>query len=646
MFYLSIIFSLIISQTLLSLPKNSHSAEIKNLAAYAIAQDPLLKGVSIIADDKTDTLYVSPSSKKTQSGVFNPIAMPACDTMNDHYELTYLMPNVSERRYVEFAKKGPYSPFFDYKLGNYVRHMEIINSIMQKYSAITEIEEQNSELIKNFTEIKLAYDEAQKEYEIAQAAYKELSKRIASLTDQLSSTNDAKERDAIMEEVKEARKIKREEKKERRERYNEARKKLNRLTPKYAKIRAQLNSTVPNLSEDKNKLASLTAMFDTINKLSLNTFAANEKGLEAFENTTVGVASASYSVWANEEASLREVLTRYAQRGPYFEDYQVARLPIHNIRIKKPQNRITNSSISGNFNGNTSTKLIGTGFTSDSLAITNDSHFSTNPIFTKDSLAVRPEIKTLAHDGADNFGNPITRGTFCTGSSKRYGWDVETIIKQHRKEDKIKFTVYGLKPRQSNLLAQSVALEYEYFVRTDPIAVRCQLNITDFKEKIIDTGSSGFLFWRKDWDESELNQIKDSGLSCELLMSPAGEYYDLEGNRNRLESIRQAMIQEVAAEFILTYAKSWETVQQPTSIPTKKDDAVIRAGVALGSLCGTNMYCAIGSIVLKSGKELFGAQFDNTRHKNYLQGIIRRSYEENSWTVKLGHAVIDVVVTL
>lgn len=112
-----------------------------------------------------------------------------------------------------------------------------------------------------------------------------------------------------------------------------------------------------------------------------------------------------------------------------------------------------------------------------------------------------------------------------------------------------------------------------------------------------------------------------------------------------IESIRQAMMQEIAAEFILTYAKSWEISQRQPAIPNP-GAAAFKAGAALMTLCGENIYCAVAGIVLKTGNELFGSNASKTKNRDFMSGSIYRSYEESSWTISNGQAVIDLTVPL
>ncbi len=638
--------TLLVAQSGQALPKHSKTSRINGLQSFAISQDPVLRGSQIIADDSSDVLYVSPSSKKSQAGVFQLVALPACDILKDNYDLTYLMPNVPVDKYADFALKGPYSPFFDAKLGNYVRQSGMLNRIAQKIDEIDRIKADHKNIVAAYERIKMNFREAQAEYSAAEISYAALSKRIESLSSLLIETADSDERSRIERALDEARLEKEKEGPELKERYRLARRTLVRVSPQYAEAKSIYDVTVPSVSELESEIVSLTSIFETINNLSVNSFLANERALQAYEASTLGTASASYSIWSDEESRLRTVLLSYSKKEPFFIRHTVSRLPIHNIRLKKPQSSVMYSAVSGAIKGNTTNSISKIGYDENGLIVADGNELSERPLFIKDNQLVTPQIHTLSDDGSGTYTNLVTRGAYCTGSSMaRHRWTVKSTFNQGESESVFDFDVYFYKPRDINILAQSVAFEYEFYVRSEPIAANCSLEVNKFRSFLSNSGTSGFLFWRKDWSEAERERAEQSGISCRVMMSPAGETPNYGEQAKRIESIRQAMMQEIAAEFILTYAKSWEISQRQSAL-SKPNDGAYRAGIALEVLCGINMYCAVGSIILKTGDELFGTHKDKVKNRDFLSGVIRRSYDETSWTISNGQAVIDLNVNL
>lgn len=637
------------TQTILAMPKyDSDNAELNALQAFARNQDPIIKGAQILGDDHADLLYISPSSKKAHAGAFQQLANPACHILKNHYDLTYLMPDVPVEDYAEFAKKGPFTPFFDTRVGNYVRYASIINRMTNKMDEISQLKSKNSKIVEEFEIARANFEQAQAEYNDADAAYGELIRKIQSLVDLLGHTNDDEKRARIREAIDEANRIMDQEGPKREERLSKAINEINRVRPIYVSTRAAYNAAIPNIEDLNEQVASLFKIFEHINNVAMSNFVANEKSLQDFESSTVGIAKASYSIWGDEESRLQNVLSSFNLERPYFRQYGAARLPIHNIRLKKPKGIEMSGAVSGSFlSGDTSTVITNMGSTSDGMLIGNVTKASKYPIFIKDDEQVTPAIQTLSGDGAGTYNNLVTRGSFCTGNSKRRSWMVESQFMVDESPIKSRFEVYSYQPRTTNILAQSVALEYDFYVRSKPIKVDCSLDVSRFRTFTATSGSSGILFWRKSWSSADRTRADNSGIVCQVNVSPSGDYPNYKEQNEYAQSIQQAMMQEIAAEYILTYAKSWEIYRYQPAVPDiNPGKGAYKAGTALMALCGTNIYCAIGGIILKTGNELFGSHSHRDTNYDHLTGKIHRSYEENSWTTSSGQAVIDLTVNL
>jgi hypothetical protein len=636
----------LLSPSALSLPKkNMNHSGLNAFQAYAVASDPVLKGAHILADDTASVFYVSPSSKKSQAGAFQQLAQPACEILEDQYDLTYMMPKVRDKDYVDFAKTGPFSPFFDAKIGNYVRYSSILNGIWQKIADIEHIKKENTDVVIAYEKAEIEFNDAQDEFNRADAAYSELQKNVANLVNSLAETRDADEIARLKEFLAEAKAIKEQEGPERKERLRQARANINKLALVYSDAKARYNTKVPTLQKLHIDANTMKSIFETVNAVAISNFSANERALQVFESSTVGIASASYSIWANEEARLQNALSSYQERNHYFAIHKAVRLPIHNVRLKKPMGNELLGRIAGDFTGNMSSSVASHGLTSDALLISDSSSHSPRPVFAKNEHPVIPEIKNLSSDGAATYTNLITRGTYCTGKSKRDSRLVSAVINPEGLRLSTEFEIPIYKHRSKNIMAQSVALEYDYFVRNDPIKVDCSLNISKFTSFLAESGESGFLFWRTSWSKTERTKIERSGITCVNNISPSGEHPDYGQQKKYVEEIQQAMMQEIAAEFVLTYAKSWQVSHNSPAIPGQ-GNAMHRVGSALSTLCGPNIYCQVGSIILKAADELFGYRAGTTENRDYLSSQIKRSYEENAWTVSNGQAVIELTVTL
>lgn len=638
---------LFVSLPVLTMPKyNARDAEVNAFQAHAVQKDPLLRGTMVMADDKSSVLYVSPSSKKVQTGLFQQVVSAACDVLEKDYQMTYLLPNVPVEQYVDFAKThGSYSPFFDYRVGNYVRQAKILSEIAHKVAQIQQIKDTHRNVIAAYEKAKALFEDAQKTFNIADAAYNQLDKNVHKYYQSWLDAETDEERIALKIALDEAKQIRTEEKAERKATLQAARRELSTQQIAYQTAKEIYDQNVPSLDDINKDVASLMQFFQNIENFSAHHFTLNEQALQAFENTSIGLATASYSIWGEEEARIEQALASFKSRSSFFAGVSVVRLPIHNIRLKKPISTTLAAGISGNFNGDASLTVEQKGVAKDSLILSNQSKPSDHAIFTKNERLVKPEVKTLSGDGAGTYQNLVTRGAVCTGTSQRHSVKIRTLTKEYDGEIEKNFEVPVYQDRKTNVLAQSVALEYDFFVRSEPIGVNCSLDIQKFRSFVTTSGESGFLFWRESWSEDQRTRMEKSGISCELNLSPLEENLDYEEQRLHLESIKQAMMQEIAAEFLFTYAKSWQAVHRSISLPNP-GKAANQAGVAVMSLCGANPYCVITAIVLKTGDELFGAHYDSVTTEDYLSGTIKRSYDETSWTTSSGQAIIDLIVTL
>ncbi|MCX4028270.1 hypothetical protein H0A36_06240 [Endozoicomonas sp. SM1973] len=626
-----------------ALPKpNTNTAKLDKFQSYAIKNEPLLKGVSILGDHdpRLKVLYVSPSSKKTQTGSFEINSTPGCNYLQGQYNITYNMPSGDLQA---AAKAGPFSPYFDSQFGNYVRQTTILDKMANKIAEIDRLKEKNKTIVAKYTKYKFEFDTAQADFDKADSELKALSSKITELISLLGLATDEEEIAALKEAIAEAKQNAKEKTPEAKAAYKEAYKRLIKVRPLYSQALGDYQAAIPNIEEIEQQISTLSRIFVTFNNSSIEAWDRSEEIRQKLETTPVGIAAASYSIWGQEETLLRAAVNRYSSINHFFHGYTVSRLPIFNIKGHAKRDMKINNNVSGSTIGTSTLSHSTVGDTGNSHAVSTNTDVPEH-MFTKDGATVEPEAKTLKNNGAGNFRNVVTRGAYCTGSSTPQ----QNIVKAEYKTSNYSFnpeiTVPYYKSRSSNVLAQTVAFDYDYFVKTDPINVSCRLDIEKFQSFIASKGSSGFLFWRKSWSETERKRIDKSGMKCDVDISPSGANPDPLKERQRIEDIRQMMIKEIAAEFILTYAKSWKISQNSPVVPN--GEGAKAAGTALMSLCGGNMYCQVGSIILKNGAELFGSNKGRTKNKDFLKGVISRHYKEQSFTINHGTAVVDVNVRL
>lgn len=634
-----------------SMPYNKANYGSMGLDGAAIANDPLLKGTAIFPDHdpSNKTLYVSPSSRKVQGGVFQIAATPACDILQESYMMTYMVPQpANEANWRKVAEEGVYSPYFDSRYGNYIRHGKTIEELRVLLAKVEDGRRKYPTQVKNYESAKIKLETARSNYKLADEAFETIPNRIDEL---IKSYRTIKEPSAIEATDKEIDRLQKEYDNNYAnlvERLRKAEQEKADASIAFADANSEYLAVLPDEVAQKARIDELQTAFESINKLAQSSYTLSSKTLMELESAGVGYATASYSIWGDEEARMRQVVQSNGS------SYGVARLPIYNVKLKplighadpntSPLSGLASELAPGINNGLTialngspaGTTELATG-TAPGLPVFNDAT----------GQPVVPLTKTLEGSGAGTYRNLVTRGAFCTGDSKRSFYSVGASRDDGESNSKkFEIPVYYYKNRTTNILAQSVALEYDYNLKNDPTNVECTMDISKYRSYHSSKGTSGFLLWRKKWSNEERASAASSGVTCEVDSSEVGDgSTDTSPKSERLENIRQALMAEVTAEFVLTYAKSYELIT-PGQVEVADTSGLKNFGGAIQALCGLNIKCQVGAIVLKSADDLFGSARGSASGTDHVSGTITRRYTERTYRQMKGEAVIDLTVSL
>ncbi|WP_218109852.1 hypothetical protein [Oligoflexus tunisiensis] len=624
------------------------TSQVMNLVdAQKVASDAVLRTVSIYADhDDQGLLYVSPASRKTQAGQYQISASPVCEILANQYTLVYAVPHESLEEWRNRAKAGPYSAYFDLNFGNYIRQAPILEEMALKISQIDELRKQHPEITSAYEKAKQAWEAAQARYTRADGAIKDYAARLKQQQDQMALAMSPEAIKLIQDEVAAIRKEYEERLPTLREELVAANQEVIRTEAAHATAKGEYDAVVPDETAVQARITTLSTVFDSLNQFATKTYTTANTNLVTLETAAVGTANASYSIWSDEEARLRASLKPGARAA-------VARLPIFNIRFKEPQQSDKPSSVVPGQMPNVPSL---TPSIDNAVSIENrGTDSSTTPlttgegvaltVFEKDGKPVQPKTDLYQGAGSGSFTRLITRGAYCTGDSDRKVNIFKVPGEVSSRFKRFDVPVGEYVPRNRNILAQSVALEYDMNLKTDPIAVTCTMDISRFRSWVSQSGNSGFLFWRKKWSKEERTAVDRSGLACNVDISETGTGGSGD-TQARLDTIRQAMMQDMAAEFILTYAKSYQFQASQQAVEPNVAAPAQKFGTALQALCGPNVYCQVGAIVLKNGAELFGSTRGSASGQEHISGTISRSYSERAYITKPGEATIDLTVTL
>lgn len=615
----------------------------------AIQRDPTLAGTALLQDHlDPNILYVSPSSKKTQSGVYSPVnGAVNCPVFENQFALTYRLPAASE--FETKAAQGAYSPYFDLQYGNYYRFGNLITTLGLKIAS--------AELLKEKPEY-AAYKVADDRLKAKDDQIEEVKGRLSQL-DQAVNTAATLLSVATPDQVAGAKEVLQLAVADRASK-----------TPALVSQKAALEAERIPLQDayftakqawlpydaDLVRLADGITQAETamavVDKVANEVFGRNEKTLQAFETKIVGLASASYSIWGTEASAMQAALAQV----PWFlgKTFGVRQLPIFNVSLSS---KIASNAHLAGSNDVSSSPQVDTVLTPKNISfktfgnkvgdlLSGTALESDIWVFkSKTGKPLRP-IKTTPSASSGTFSSDINQGVYCMGSSNRGPAVRSSAFMPIGGIRKAYFIdSYQYRPRPNRVMAQSVALNYNYHVKSDPLRASCRLDVTKSMDYVRNSGEWNFLFWGEKWDDTRRTSDSFNGITCATDENPTDSSPNSGDNQGRLDALRTKAVNEITTEFLMTYAKSWRTevVDAPQNIPDRSK-FFSSIGTGLEAICGPNVYCKVTSVVLKSFDEIAGSRSGSTSHQEEFKGVITRNYNEQSFRTIPGDAVIDVVV--
>jgi hypothetical protein len=204
---------------------------------------------------------------------------------------------------------------------------------------------------------------------------------------------------------------------------------------------------------------------------------------------------------------------------------------------------------------------------------------------------------------------------------------------------------FAYQARTTPLFADSVGLGYKYTVASEPVRASCTLSFSNDQDFQKSSGKVTGLFYSRSWSDSERRAVADSGIRCDVSNLDPGP--GAEGRQEFLDGLAQKFSQEVAAEFVLTYGKSWTVVAGDAAAlpPAERDKALARMGDSMRVLCGSNPYCQVTGLVLKTLDEIFGTTSGSSSQKDDFRVNIQRDYSRNTFRTVTGEAAIHLEVS-
>ncbi|MFW7378454.1 MAG: hypothetical protein ACOH5I_06595 [Oligoflexus sp.] len=645
----ALLASSLLSGQLQAIPLPSEDFKLDRGIANAVANHSKLKYAAITKDHESNVLYVSPAGQKVQGGQFEQTSALECSRYRQLYELTYTLPS-SNAQALEMALAGESTgPYFDLLYFHYAFfHDFIIEAYASSKKILQWRDEHGQELAEIATlEAEISFVEAQIEplQSKVQSLQSELNVAMLALIQTTPGTpaHDSATRNFQEVQARVSPKIEEHQATISTHQANLLEKKLQRDIKQ-----ANLDVTKPLGFDEAARLAgearrAMSDLNDDANKAHKTLVSA----LNVVDQKTVGYANAWFTVWDDEQAALQAILSNHGSR------YNAQRLPIFNAKFKKntpkeseqimersPQNDpvIGADTEYGQFN-TAGLDLSASALRFPAMAFGTMPHRQTGA-----SVKIGKPEKDLGSAAEQGFRSLVTQGLYCSGEGERQ----RTQMVWNTKDGyRVSFPRVLLpSSRSTNVIAQPVKLSYEYYQKTDPIAVSCQLTIDKFERFARDAGNTRFLFWGKKWDKARMTQINNNGLSCHKEINPQAGAVAVD--EKKAEEIYQSLMQDMAADYILNFASSYAVAAtQPTgNILPDSDWYSGKVGPAMRALCQGNIYCQITDVVFVALENLIQVNSGKVDHVDSKFGTISRNYSERSYTKVDGESIIKVEVRL
>ncbi len=624
-----------------ALPTKRGNAALPAEVVNQIAADPALKGVQVLADHDSNVkvFYVSPANRKPQAGSFIRTAEPSCPTIKGLYDQAFHLPTYQTPEDLMRVAADPnaaVSPFFFLHFAGSVRQGVVIQKIQESYNESEELLDTNRAAYDEYLGAKLKFESAQQGTQAVQAEIQRLDDVIKKQQDLLLIAPDAESREAARSALEAAIAHKREQ-------YPDLARKLiakedTEADARQAFVQAHqgVAALLDNLRRSNERLEFNITTFEALRKVQLDGYSLALSTLEARENRSIGSANVAVKVWDDEVMRVDQIIKN---AGPSLSSYSVQRLPIHNVALdgRYWEKETQSADGSGTGVGNGKVDVI----TNNPALAVGDEVKVDSPFRDSEGRAIEMLVKKLGQRDSFALDIPISAGTYCMTQGKAEEDRIEFEVEENGEIKTNVMTIRRFKSREEPVIKPSFALNYEYFVKAEPMNVACELNMDLFFQHISRSGSSGFLFWKKRWSSTEQTQIQNNGVKCDVKSSPIGD--DINLQREMEAELVEGFSRDLAAEAILLRAKEWKVTASESALPERsKGFAMIGTGMI--AVCGGNPYCMVGGIVLKSIEELFGSQTASGQSTYDYKTKLTRNFNYDGYTVDRSSVIIDAEI--
>ncbi len=599
-----------------------------------------LEGIGPVMGDKEDrhALYVMPGTLKFNGKFYQTNGTMNCLDLFRLRENTYRMPAPEEFQGVIDSNRF-YSPAFDSKMGVAARNSNVLRQILEQKRKVSEYVDTHHEIYGSYVSSEAAYTLAKADLDTINEEIKELREHFVTT---LALENDEARKNQLIVDFKAN---------------------LTNLVAKKEQINAyeidkreKFHKALENWAPYKDELkwltdveANLTQSFNQLQSVSDRAFSASEELIRALETKVVGYASTGFALSPDKEVAMLN--KRIAEQGV---SYHAQALPVFNVRLNPGVTKNINKVKDG-LQG-LDYELVTYHMPSDTqVTLGTSKSFVQMPMQLQQNGKAPEQVKFLMADmdgsfgGAESFEMPVTQGAVCGyPTTETVNYDVKDS--DNHSYSRTVTTVRYQNPEPNRpIFVQNVALRYNYYKAAEPLSGSCSLDVNKTSTYVRNAGYEKSWSWfsvnTHTWDDTKKTMTNDMGLTCMLKQRPQGATPEEAKEKNI--AFEKALYQDIFNMFIVTYAKEYEvTPIKPELLST--DSRFFRdIGNSVMSLCGPNLYCQVGGIVLKALDDLVGERHTGTTSDSTtVKGVLKREAYVDGYLISEGQTNIEMRVCL
>lgn len=231
------------------------------------------------------------------------------------------------------------------------------------------------------------------------------------------------------------------------------------------------------------------------------------------------------------------------------------------------------------------------------------------------SLDTLPAFLSSTIDGRTNGNGALLVGAFPEQFTETVRLSLAGACPKIHPSD---FQVKLFEPGKIDL---AVSIKYAFDVASNT-KIDCAYDEKEVYLKILTSGSTGALFWKKNWSTLDLNNIKNSTFLCKWDGQQMNQTTFAERRKLEADALNYAI-----SQMLSQYAKPNDL---EVNAPLASHSGMTEVGEGLQRLCGaSSVYCLAGSWILKSFDTIFGHGPSTGSGSFHKESTVHLVWDEN-----------------